>query len=334
MGVQNQIARKLIDPLGRTIDYLRLSVTDKCNLRCTYCMPNGNRDFEPREAYLTFGEIERVVRAFTDLGVRRVRITGGEPLVRNNTPGLAARLSALPGLGDLSLSTNAVLLASQAEALHKSGIRRLNVSLDTLRRDRFLKITGNDDFSRVVEGLMVARQGGFSPIKINMLALKGQNDDEFIEMTQFCIQHSFSLRFIETMPMGNAGRAATHHYMPLSDVKAQLETKFDLVPSLMLGGGPARYFRIDGSDSNVGFITPISQHFCDTCNRVRLSVDGTLHLCLGQEHAVPLRPLLRGGIDDDGLRQAIVDALALKPARHDFIEKPEQVMRFMSSTGG
>ena len=262
MDMQIPIARRLIDPLGRTIDYVRLSVTDKCNLRCTYCMPTGNRDFEPREDYLNFSEIERIIRAFTELGVRRVRITGGEPLVRNNTSGLAARLSALPGLEDLSLSTNGALLASQAEALRNAGIRRLNVSLDTLRRDRFLKITGNDDFGRVVEGLMVARQVGFSPIKINMLALKGQNDDEFIEMTQFCIQHSFSLRFIETMPMGTAGRSATHHYMPLSDVKSQLETKFDLVPSLMLGGGPARYFRIDGSDSNVGFITPISQHFC------------------------------------------------------------------------
>lgn len=332
--MQIRTTRRLIDPRGRTIDYVRLSVTDKCNLRCTYCMPNGNRDFEPREAYLTFGEIERVIRAFTELGVRRVRITGGEPLVRKNTPGLAARLSALPGLEDLSLSTNAVLLAGQAEALRNAGIRRLNVSLDTLRRDRFLKITGNDDFDRVVDGLMVARQVGFSPIKINMLALKGQNDDEVIEMAEFCIEHSFSLRFIETMPMGTAGRAATHHYMPLSDVKAQLETKFDLVPSLMLGGGPARYFRIDGGDSKIGFITPVSQHFCDTCNRVRLSVDGTLHLCLGQEHAVPLRPLLRRGIDDDGLRQAIVEALALKPARHEFNERPEQVIRFMSSTGG
>jgi cyclic pyranopterin phosphate synthase len=332
--MQIRTTRRLIDPLGRTIDYVRLSVTDKCNLRCTYCMPNGNRDFEPREAYLTFGEIERVIRAFTELGVRRVRITGGEPLVRKNTPGLAARLSALPGLEDLSLSTNAVLLAGQAEALRNAGIRRLNVSLDTLRRDRFLKITGNDDFDRVVDGLMVARQVGFSPIKINMLALKGQNDDEVIEMAEFCIEHSFSLRFIETMPMGTAGRAATHHYMPLSDVKAQLETKFDLVPSLMLGGGPARYFRIDGGDSKIGFITPVSQHFCDTCNRVRLSVDGTLHLCLGQEHAVPLRPLLRRGIDDDGLRQAIIEALALKPARHEFNERPEQVIRFMSSTGG
>jgi len=334
MSIQESTARRLIDPLGRTIDYVRLSVTDKCNLRCTYCMPEGNRAFERREEYLSFREIERVIRAFTELGVRRVRITGGEPLVRKQIPDLASRLSTLPGLKDLSLSTNAVLLASQAEALHSAGIERLNVSLDTLRRDRFLKITGNDDFDRVLNGLMVAKQAGFTPIKINMLALKGQNDDEVIDMAEFCIEHGFSLRFIETMPMGSAGRVATQHYMPLSDVKAQLETKFDLVPSVMPGGGPARYYRIDGSDSNIGFITPISRHFCDTCNRVRLSVDGTLHLCLGQTRSVPLRPLLRAGIDDVELRNTLVEALKLKPARHEFGEKPEQIIRFMSSTGG
>lgn len=331
---QDSTARRLVDPLGRTIDYLRLSVTDKCNLRCTYCMPRGNRVFESCEAYLTFSEIERITRVFTELGVRRVRITGGEPLVRKNLAGLAARLSGLPGLDDLSLSTNAVLLASQAEALRAAGIRRLNVSLDTLSRDKFFEITGNDDLERVINGLIVAAQTGYSPIKINMLVLKGRNDDEVIDMTEFCIEHGFSLRFIETMPIGAAGRLATHLYVPLNEVKAQLETHFELVPSVMPGGGPARYFRIDGTDSNIGFITPISRHFCDTCNRVRISVDGTLHLCLGQEHAVELRPLLRGGADDHELRQTIIQALALKPARHEFREKPEQIVRFMSSTGG
>ena len=335
MSMQKSFEQRLIDPLGRTIDYVRLSVTDKCNLRCTYCMPEGGQNFERREKYLTFAEIERIIRAFTELGVRRGRITGGEPLVRKHIPDLATQLSALPGLEDLSLSTNAVLLASQAEALHAAGIERLNVSLDTLCRHKFLEITGNDDFDRVIDGLMVARQIGFAPIKINMLALKGLNDDEVIDMAEFCIERGFSLRFIETMPMGSiGGRAAAQHYMPLSDVKAQLETKFDLVPSVMPGGGPARYFRLDGSNTNVGFITPISRHFCDTCNRVRLSVDGTLHLCLGQMHSVPLRPLLREGIDDIELQKTLVKALKLKPARHEFGEKPEQVIRFMSSTGG
>lgn len=334
MTMQATATNVLIDPLGRRIDYVRLSVTDKCNLRCFYCLPKGHRDFGNRDEYLTFDEIERLIGAFADLGVRRVRITGGEPLVRKDLTELVHRLSALSGVEDLSLSTNAMLLAESARSLRIAGVQRLNVSLDTLRAHRFREITGNDGLDRVLDGLMAARAAGFSPIKINMLALKGRNDDEFVDMVEFCIERGFSLRFIETMPVGSAGRAATHHYMPLSDVRAQLETKFDLVPGVMPGGGPARYFRLDGSDTNIGFITPISQHFCDTCNRVRLSVDGTLHLCLGQEHTVPLRPLLRRGIDDDKLRQAIVQALTLKPARHEFNEKPEQVIRFMSATGG
>jgi cyclic pyranopterin phosphate synthase len=180
---------------------------------------------------------------------------------------------------------------------------------------------------------------GFRPIKINMLALKGSNDDEIEDMVEFCIEHGFSLRFIEPMPVGTAGRQASNHYIDLNEIRARLAKTYDLVPSCMPGGGPARYYRISGNgisgnDLHIGFITPISQHFCDTCNRVRLSVDGTLHLCLGQEHAVPLRPLLRSGITDEALRQAIVAALALKPARHEFNEKPEQVIRFMSSTCG
>ena len=334
MSMQNRTAKQLIDPLGRTIDYVRLSVTDKCNLRCTYCMPERNRDFECRENYLTFDEIVRVIRAFAELGLRRVRITGGEPLVRKGIPSLVKRLSVLPGLEDLSLSTNAVLLASQADALHRAGVARLNISLDTLRRDRFIELTGTDALDSVLQGLMVAKQAGFAPIKINMLALKGRNDDEVVDMAEFCIEHGFSLRFIETMPIGTAGRAASDHYMPLSEIRSQLEKRFDLVPSVMQGGGPARYFRIDGSESNIGFITPISRHFCDTCNRVRLAVDGTLHLCLGQTNSVPLRPALRSGIDDSELKNMLVEALKLKPARHDFGEKPEQIIRFMSATGG
>lgn len=297
-------------------------------------MPERNRDFECRENYLTFDEIVRVIRAFAELGLRRVRITGGEPLVRKGIPSLVKRLSVLPGLEDLSLSTNAVLLASQADALHRAGVARLNISLDTLRRDRFIELTGTDALDSVLQGLMVAKQAGFAPIKINMLALKGRNDDEVVDMAEFCIEHGFSLRFIETMPIGTAGRAASDHYMPLSEIRSQLEKRFDLVPSVMQGGGPARYFRIDGSESNIGFITPISRHFCDTCNRVRLAVDGTLHLCLGQTNSVPLRPALRSGIDDSELKNMLVEALKLKPARHDFGEKPEQIIRFMSATGG
>ena len=339
MSRQASGSNLLIDPLGRRIDYVRLSVTDKCNLRCFYCLPKNYRDFGNREEYLTFDETERVISAFADLGVRRVRITGGEPLVRKNLAGLARRLSALPGVEDLSLSTNAMLLAENAESLRAAGVERLNVSVDTLRADRFREITGYDGLDQVLDGLLAAKAAGFSPIKINMLAMKGRNDDEIEDMVEFCIEHGFSLRFIETMPIGTAGRLASNHYIDLNQIKVRLAKTYDLVPSVMSGGGPARYYRINGggareNDLHIGFITPISQHFCDTCNRVRLSVDGTLHLCLGQENSVPLRPLLRQGIDDEGLRQEIVRALMLKPARHEFNEKPEQVIRFMSSTGG
>jgi len=334
MTLQVSATNVLIDPLGRRIDYVRLSVTDKCNLRCFYCLPKGYRDFGNPEEYLTFDETERVIGAFADLGVRRVRITGGEPLVRKNLSGLAYRLSALPGVEDLSLSTNAMLLEESARSLRNAGVQRLNVSLDTLRPDRFREITGNDGLDRVLKGLRAAKAVGFRPIKINMLALKGRNDDEIVDMVEFCIEHGFSLRFIETMPVGTAGREASSHYIELNEIRGRLAKVYDLVPSCMPGGGPARYYRVNGSDLHIGFITPISQHFCDTCNRVRLSVDGTLHLCLGQDHTVPLRPLLRQGIDDNELREAIIRALALKPARHEFNEKPEQVIRFMSSTGG
>jgi cyclic pyranopterin phosphate synthase len=339
MSRQASDTRLLIDPLGRRIDYVRLSVTDKCNLRCFYCLPKGYRDFGCREDYLTFDEIERVIGAFADLGVRRIRITGGEPLVRKDLSGLARRLSSLPGVEDLSLSTNAMLLAQNAGSLRAAGVQRLNVSLDTLRADRFREITGYDGLDQVLDGLRAAKAARFTPIKINMLALKGRNDDEVEDMVEFCIEHGFSLRFIETMPVGTAGREASNHYIDLNEIKARLAKIYDLVPSVMSGGGPARYYRITGAETygsglHIGFITPISRHFCDTCNRVRLSADGTLHLCLGQENSVPLRPLLRQGIDDEGLRQAIVQALMLKPARHEFREKPEQIIRFMSSTGG
>ncbi len=328
------VSNSLVDPFGRRIDYVRVSVTDRCNLRCFYCLPKGFRGFESREDYLSYEEVERVMRAFTALGVRRIRLTGGEPLARRGLDHLAARLSALPGAEDISLSTNAVLLAEQAERLFKAGVGRLNVSLDTLRADRFLEITGSGQFDRVIEGLMVARSVGFHPIKINMVAMKGVNDDEFVDMVEFCAEHGFSLRFIETMPVGDTGRNASHQYLDLTVVRRQLEARFPLTPSVMKGGGPARYFRVEGSDLHIGFITPISQHFCETCNRVRLSVDGVLYLCLGQENSYPLRPLLRDGATQAELQAAIVEALALKPMKHEFREKPEQVVRFMSSTGG
>jgi len=323
----------LTDPFNRTIDYIRLSVTDRCDLRCFYCLPEGFHDFIEPDEWLTFDEIERVIAAFSSLGVRRVRVTGGEPLVRKNLADLTTRLSQLPGIDDLSLSTNAVGLARHAHALKASGVERINVSLDTLRADRFREIT-KGRLDKVLAGLMAAKTAGFAPIKINMVMMKGINDDEVGDMVEFCIEHDFTLRFIETMPMGETGRHATDHYVNLQEVKKNLGQRYELIPGVMPGGGPARYVQVAGTDLRIGFITPISQHFCETCNRVRLSVDGTLYLCLGQENSYPLRELLRSGVDDEGLKLAIMEALALKPERHEFHEKPSQIVRFMSFTGG
>ena len=323
----------LIDPFGRHIEYVRLSVTDKCNLRCFYCMPKGFKDFEQAEHWLNYDEIERVVKAFTELGVARVRLTGGEPLVRKNITDLTRRLTTLPGLDDLSLSTNAVLLDKHADDLFDAGVSRINVSLDSLKAERFKEITGGE-LQPVLDGLMAAKQAGFTPIKINMVAMKGINDDEFEDMVEFCLQHDFTLRFIETMPMGTTGDVASNHYLDLQDVKQQLAEVYDLIPGVMPGGGPARYVQIKNTELRIGFITPISQHFCETCNRVRLSVDGTLYLCLGQDDKVELRPLLRQGISDEELKAVLIDAIALKPKKHEFKDKPDQVVRLMSMTGG
>jgi len=327
------MSTQLIDPFGRSVEYLRLSVTDRCDLRCFYCLPSDYRDFHEPEEWLTFDEIVRIIRAYTSLGVRRVRITGGEPLVRKNLPALVTQLSGIPGIEDLSLSTNAVSMSRHAAALKKAGISRINVSLDSLRADRFKDIT-KGHLDKVIEGLMNARQAGFSPIKINMVIMKGINDDEVVDMIEFCIKHGFTLRLIETMPMGDTGRSASSHYLSLQKIQNRLAEHYELIPGVMPGGGPARYVRVAGTDLHIGFITPISQHFCETCNRVRLAVDGTLYLCLGQDHKFEFRPLLRAGISDRELRDVARAAIALKPERHEFQEKPQQLVRFMASTGG
>ncbi len=325
--------KKLIDRFGRQVEYVRLSVTDRCDLRCFYCMPKSHKEFQAPAHWLDTGEIERVIRAFTTLGTRRVRITGGEPLTRHDLTGLVQRLAALPMLEDLSLSTNAIRLEKFATPLRQAGIQRINVSLDTLDAVKFKQIT-QGKLDKVIRGLMAAKEAGFQPIKINMVVMQGINDHEVLEMVDFCAEHGFTLRFIETMPMGETGRNAQNHYISLHRIKARLARRYTLIPDIMPGGGPARYVRITGTDTKIGFITPISQHFCDTCNRVRLSVDGTLYMCLGQNHRFALRPLLRQGISDEALQQAITQAIDLKPERHEFTEKPSQVVRFMSMTGG
>ena len=338
MPMQNsnttQPGPQLIDSFGRRIEYVRLSVTDKCNLRCFYCMPKGCRNFEASSNWLSFDEIERVIAAFGSLGVNRVRLTGGEPLVRKNLAQLSARISKLPGIDDLSISTNATLLNQQAESLYSAGIRRINVSLDTLNQEQFSQITGGGKLKQVLSGLDKAREVGFKPIKVNMVVMKDTCLDDYQQVLEYCMQNDFTLRFIETMPIGAPGREGSKQYLSLQTVKKRLEKQYDLIPGIMTGGGPARYYRINGTDFEIGFITPISQHFCETCNRVRISVDGTLYLCLGQDDKVELRPLLRAGISDEQLKQVIVDAISTKPERHEFNQKPGQIVRFMSMTGG
>ena len=322
----------LIDRFNRRIEYLRLSVTDRCDLRCTYCIPEGFQDFEEPEHWLSFDEIERVVGAFARLGVSRVRLTGGEPLLRRDLPTLAQRLKQLPGLTDLSLSTNATQLDKHADALFEAGVSRINVSLDSLHADRIAQVTGRDVLPKILAGLAAARRVGFAPIKINMVALQGVNDDEIDSMVDYCITQGYVLRLIETMPMGETGRQAG--LLDLQPVKQRLRERFGLIDGVQSGGGPARYLQTPDGRFSVGFITPISQHFCETCNRVRLSVDGTLYLCLGQEEKVELRPLLRNGISDQALENVILQAIAIKPERHEFREQPAKLIRFMSATGG
>ena len=326
------VERHLTDGFGRRIEYLRLSVTDRCDLRCTYCLPEGFKDFEEPEHWLTFDEIERVVSAFARLGVSRVRLTGGEPLLRHNLPALAERLKRLPGLHDLSLSSNATQLDKHAQALARAGVSRINVSLDSLQPERIEQIAGRAVLPKILAGLAAAKRAGFSPIKLNMVVMPGVNDDEIDAMVRFCIEHGFVLRLIETMPMGDTGRNAGH--LDLQAVKEKLRAQFGLVEGVMPGGGPARYLQTPDGAFSIGFITPISQHFCGTCNRVRLSVDGTLYLCLGQEEKVEFRPLLRAGASDQMLEDAIRQAIEIKPERHEFREQPAKLVRFMSATGG
>ena len=238
--------KTLTDAFGRKIDYVRLSLTDKCNMRCFYCLPKGTTNFEAPDNWLTFNEIERVISAFSQLGVKRIRLTGGEPLVRKGVAQLAKNLTNVSGIEDLSLSTNASLLVTQAQALKDAGISRINVSLDTLDSQKFADITGGSSLQSVLDGLQKAKEVGFKPIKINMVAMKGVNDDEFKSMVDYCVENEFSLRFIETMPMGDTGLDKNKHYLDLKIVKDQLSKEFDFVPGALPGGGPAKYVKIKG----------------------------------------------------------------------------------------
>lgn len=322
----------LIDGLGRHISYLRLSVTDRCDLRCTYCMPEGfQSDDEPRE-WLSFDELERLAGLFARQGVERIRLTGGEPLLRRNLPELAARLAAVPGIRDLSLSTNGTRLAACAEDLRRAGVTRLNVSLDSLDRARVQSIARRDVLPQILDGLEAARGLGFRQIKINMVALPDTAHEEIEAMTGYCMARGFILRLIETMPVGQSGRNAG--FIDLRPVMQRMREQFGLIDGVVPGGGPARYLVSSDHTFQIGFITAISQHFCDTCNRIRLAANGTLHLCLGRDEAVDFRQLMRSGRSDAEILAALQAGLAHKPARHDFGNTQHRVIRMMSATGG
>ncbi|HEX8980337.1 MAG TPA: GTP 3',8-cyclase MoaA [Parasulfuritortus sp.] len=324
----------LIDRYNRRVDYLRVSVTDRCDMRCSYCMPKRFTDYEDPAGWLTFDELTRVVGAFAGLGVRRVRLTGGEPLLRRNLPDLVGRIAALPGIEDIALSTNGSRLDRQAEALVRAGLKRVNISLDSLDQGCIEQITGRDTLDSVLSGIRAAEAAGLAPIKINMVVMNGVNDHEIERMAEFALDHGYILRLIELMPMGDTARAQAG--LDLSaEVRERLVARYGLVPSASeLGGGPARYWETLDGKGAIGFITPMSQHFCATCNRVRLTVEGTLLLCLGQEHSLDLRALLRAGISDPELADQIRAAIARKPERHEFREAPDRLVRVMSRTGG
>jgi len=329
-------APALIDRHGRTISYLRVSVTDRCDLRCRYCMSEDMR-FLPRDALLELDEIAVIAERFIARGVTKIRLTGGEPLVRRGVIDLARRLGRQVGKGldELTLTTNATRLADCAGDLRTAGIRRINVSLDSLDPDRFHHITRHGDLSRVIEGIAAAKAAGLA-IKINMVALKDLNQDEIPAMLAWCVEQGHDLSLIETMPLGAIDEDRADRFVPLTAVFDDLSRRFDLIRDPRSTGGPARYWRVGASPTRLGLISPLTANFCDGCNRVRLTTEGRLYACLGHDDQVDLKAALRtDGMT--GLDAAIDEALAIKPARHDFriaAGAAPAVGRHMSVTGG
>ena len=326
----------LEDRFGRTIDYVRLSVTDRCDFRCVYCMAE-DMTFVPRAQVLTLEEMGRLARVLVALGVKRIRLTGGEPLVRKDVAHLVRDIGAIPGLSELNLTTNGSRLDRFADELKAGGLDRINISLDSLNPDRFRELTRTGDLAQVLRGIDAARQAGFQRIKLNSVILRGRNHDEVPALVDFALEKGLDIAFIEEMPLGQI----TEHdrgleFVSSEELRDDLSQRLNLVPLAEKTGGPSRYWQVPGSDSRIGFISPHSQNFCHLCNRVRITAEGRMLLCLGHEHSVDLRAVLRAHPDDDTpLRNAIVDAMAIKPERHDFTLDPgEQLVRFMNMTGG
>jgi cyclic pyranopterin phosphate synthase len=327
----------MIDPFGRSIRYVRISVTDRCNLRCRYCMPLGYLGGEQPAEILSYEEIATIAEALVGLGVRKFRLTGGEPLVRRELEVLVAKLAAFPEVEDLALSTNAVLLRDKALALKAAGLKRVNISLDTLRPETFTRISVNASLAAVLDGIAAAEEAGLAPIKLNMVVMKGVNDDEIEDMARLTFERPWTIRFIEVMPMRADPAAQKGQYVSTDAIRERLATVGELVPVERDAlAGPAAEFRYPGAAGSVGFITPLSHTFCGACNRVRLTTTGKLRLCLFGESGCDLRTPLRAGATVDDLKGLILDALTRKPESHHLAlgySGPEAPVT-MSSIGG
>jgi cyclic pyranopterin phosphate synthase len=327
---------QLIDKFGRHIDYVRLSVTDRCDFRCVYCM-SEKMTFLPREQVLSLEEIYRVAQAFVKLGVKRLRLTGGEPLIRSNIMSLIENIGALPGLEELLITTNGSHLETLAQPLKKAGVTRINISLDSLDADMFRQMTRTGDLHQVMRGIDAAVAAGFKSLRLNAVILKGRNDHEILDLLEYAMRLGINIAYIEEMPLGEV---SDHDRLDTTcsndEVRKVIETRYPLTPVVMKTAGPSRYYRIENSPTKVGFISPVSHNFCDTCNRVRVTVEGRLLLCLGNEHSMDLRSLLREHPGDEQLLQErIRAAMDLKPQRHYFYDKDApQIVRFMNTTGG
>ncbi len=324
------------DSFNRPIEYLRISVTDRCNLRCIYCMPEDGVAPLSREAVLRYEEIERLARVTVSLGISKLRVTGGEPLARKGVERLIAMLAAIPGVRDLAMTTNGTLLAGKAEALARAGLRRVNVSLDTLQPERFHAMTRRGRLEDVLAGLTAAAQAGLRPAKVNVVVIRGVNDGEVLGFARKTVDEGWNVRFIEVMPLGADAAGARDGFVASAEIRERIEAAFGPLTAVDGdGAGPARYYRIAGAAGSVGFISPISEHFCFRCNRLRLTADGQLMPCLMSERAIDLRTPLRQGATDDELRAQVQAAILAKPAGHHMGAEPRGAgARPMSRIGG
>lgn len=329
------MSARLIDGFGREINYVRLSVTDRCDFRCVYCM-SEDMTFLPRQQVLSLEELYRIGRVLVDLGVKKIRLTGGEPLIRQNILWLVEKLAALDGLQELTMTTNGSRLKTLALPLKDAGLDRLNISLDSLNATRFHEITRTGHLSDVLAGITAAQQAGFQRIKLNSVIMRHRNDDEILTLVDFARQQQLDLAFIEEMPLGNISEhQRIDTYISNEEVRQRIAQEYALLPATDNTGGPARYYRMTDSQSRIGFISPHSHNFCGSCNRVRVTVEGRLLLCLGNEHSADLRAPIRASDNDQPLIDTIINALPLKPERHYFdLDETPQIVRFMNMTGG